>query len=290
MEARSNYVGRFAPSPTGSLHFGSLVAALASFLDARHHQGKWLLRIEDLDPPREQADAPSIIIEQLKHLGFWWDDEVSYQSHHLQRYAEVLDQLDQTDNLFPCTCSRKSFANVYPGTCRDKLEPDGSPFATRLRVNDQTIEFDDLIQGNQSFDLETEIGDFILKRKDGLFAYQLAVVVDDHDQNISHIIRGADLLDSTPRQLYLAECLNYPAPRFGHVPVMVDQEGQKLSKQAHAKAISLSESKEALRLALKVLNQPIPELPDNRSVLEQAAKDWSISLIPDRVSIPSPLI
>jgi glutamyl-Q tRNA(Asp) synthetase len=290
VEAQVNYVGRFAPSPTGALHFGSVVAALASYLDARHHHGKWLLRIEDLDPPREQPEAPGLIIEQLKHMGFRWDGEVSYQSQHLSKYDDYLNQLQRAGKLFPCTCSRKSFDKVYPGTCRNRDRPDGDPFAIRLQVIDAQVSFDDLILGPQTFDLENDIGDFVLKRKDGLFAYQLAVVADDHDQHITHIIRGADLLDSTPRQSYLAQCLNFETPQFGHIPVMVDSSGHKLSKQAHARPIALDESNHILKLALQVLGQPAPDESDNRVLLESAALQWSLGRIPSQLSIPSPVL
>lgn len=273
MESKPNYLGRFAPSPTGPLHFGSLVAALASYLDARHHKGAWLLRIEDLDPPREQPDAPQTIIEQLTHLGFQWDGEPTYQSHNLDRYQQCLDQLIDRELTFMCTCSRKSFQQVYPGKCRGILHQPG-PHAVRLEVPNVVIYFSDLIQGQQSFHLREDIGDFILRRKDGLFAYQLAVVVDDQDQNVTHVIRGSDLLDSTPKQIWLAQCLNFRPLKFGHFPVVVDASGQKLSKQAHAKSIDLSESVQALKQALKFLRQPIPTNNTPQLVLDQAIKNW----------------
>ncbi len=289
MELTPNYVGRFAPSPTGPLHFGSLVAALASYLDARHQQGVWLLRIEDLDPPREQADAPQTIINQLHQLGFRWDQKTTYQSDHHPRYQSCLDQLNEQGHLFLCTCSRKSFDLVYPGKCRGVVETQDT-HATRIQVSDEVITFNDLIQGPQSFDLASEVGDFILRRKDGLFAYQLAVVVDDHDQAVTHVIRGSDLLDSTPRQIYLAKCLGFKPPQFGHIPVMSDLAGQKLSKQAHAKPIDLSESASALKMGLTILNQPVIDATEPEQILAYAIHHWNRSRIPNQLSILSPTL
>ncbi len=289
MVANDSYVGRFAPSPTGPLHFGSLVAALASYLDARHHRGKWLLRIEDLDPPRESPSAPALIMEQLKGLGFTWDGEPLYQSERLDRYQACLDQLHAGGHLFLCTCSRKSFQQVYPGRCRGQLHTD-IPAATRIQVTDEVLQFTDLIQGVQQFHLSEQIGDFILRRKDGLFAYQLAVVVDDHDQGVTHVLRGSDLLDSTPRQLYLARCLNFRSPEFGHFPVVVDEQGQKLSKQAHADPVTLDQPEQALKAALRFLQQPIPAEDRVANIMAAAIMNWSRERIPRRMDLPSPLV
>lgn len=287
--ANDSYIGRFAPSPTGPLHFGSLVAALASYLDARHNRGRWLLRIEDLDPPRESPTAPARIVEQLQHLGFEWDGEPLFQSQRLDRYEHCLKQLESAGHLFLCTCSRKSFQHIYPGRCRGQQETD-LPAATRLQVTDEIVAFNDLIQGPQQFDLCNEIGDFILKRKDGLFAYQLAVVVDDHDQGITHVLRGSDLLDSTPRQIYLARCLDFSSPMFGHFPVVVDEQGQKLSKQAHADPITLDQPELALKAALKVLGQQLPEKKTVEQIMADAINNWSLDRIPKKMGMPSPLL
>jgi glutamyl-Q tRNA(Asp) synthetase len=287
MATTQNYVGRFAPSPTGPLHFGSLVAALASYLDARHHGGSWLLRIEDLDPPRESPTAPEQIIQQLKALGFSWDDTPVFQSQRLDRYQECLNTLWNDGRLYLCTCSRKSFAKVYPGRCRGQRQTT-KPNATRLQIPNQRLTFDDLVLGEQSFDLEKDIGDFILLRKDGLFAYQIAVVVDDHDQGVTHVIRGSDLLDSTPRQICLGQYLNFALPKFAHVPVVVDASGQKLSKQAHAKAIALDEAAGALKSALRILNQPVPGQTEPEMILADAVKNWSIYSVPKQLEVPAP--
>lgn len=289
MTANSSYVGRFAPSPTGPLHFGSLVAALASYLDARFSGGQWLLRIEDLDPPRESAEAPGIIIEQLRRLGFVWDNDPLYQSQRLNRYQDCLNQLLQSGFLFQCTCSRKSYQHVYPGRCRGQLQTD-RPAATRIQVTDEVIKFTDLFQGRQQFNLQQDIGDFILRRKDGLFAYQLAVVIDDHDQQVTHVLRGSDLLDSTPKQIYVSRCLGFATPEFGHFPVVVDHQGQKLSKQAHAAPISLDDPARALKAALRVLGQPIPQTNEIENIMAIAIKDWRRELVPNLMSVPSPLL
>jgi glutamyl-Q tRNA(Asp) synthetase len=287
MATTQNYVGRFAPSPTGPLHFGSLVAALASYLDARYHGGSWLLRIEDLDPPRESPQAPEQIMQQLKALGFVWDGTPLFQSKRLSRYQECLDTLWADNRVYLCTCSRKSFASVYPGRCRGQRHTN-QPNAIRLQLPDQVLGFDDLVLGKQSFDLNKDIGDFILRRKDGLFAYQIAVVVDDHDQGITHIIRGSDLLDSTPRQICLGQYLNFAIPKFGHVPVVVDASGQKLSKQAHARAIDLGEAAGALKQALKILQQPIPDQSEPQAILAEAIQNWSMDRIPRLLEVPAP--
>ncbi|MEO2177495.1 MAG: tRNA glutamyl-Q(34) synthetase GluQRS, partial [bacterium] len=255
MSSVKQYVGRFAPSPTGPLHLGSLVAALASYLDARANNGLWLLRIEDLDPPRESLTAPGKIVTQLHSFGLHWDGELLYQSSRLDAYAEAFDRLTESGYVFPCTCSRKAVQGVYSGTCRGRQHVTG-PSASRLLTEDRQIHFTDLIQEYQSWNLEKEIGDFIIKRKDGLFAYQLAVVVDDEYQGVNHVVRGSDLLDSTPRQIYLAEILGFRAMTFAHFPVVLGPDGHKLSKQAHAKPVTTENRAEVFNLALQALNQP----------------------------------
>ena len=197
-----SYVGRFAPSPTGPLHYGSFVAAIASFLDARHAGGKWLLRIEDLDPPRESMDSPREIIRQLLALGLNWDLEIIYQSSRLGSYDVALESIQKF--TFPCTCSRKEVPDIYPGTCRQsKHYAPVEPYAVRLEVPTHSVSINDRCLGLQTWNLEKEVGDFVIKRKDGLHAYQLAVVVDDIHHSVSHVVRGNDLLNSTPRQLAL---------------------------------------------------------------------------------------
>lgn len=258
------YIGRFAPSPSGPLHMGSLVAALASYLDARSHNGKWLMRMEDLDPPRESAEAADQILHALDALGLHWDGPVLYQSQRYPAYAEAIATLQEKHMVFACDCTRQQILDndgVYPGTCRERGLADGQDMALRCRVSDRVLTFDDAIQGRQQQQLESAVGDFVIRRKDGLYAYQLAVVVDDGFQNITHVVRGIDLLDSTPRQITLQELLNLPRPHYSHIPVIVNRDGQKLSKQHHATAIDTSRPAQLLVEALTYLQQqPDPHL------------------------------
>ncbi|MBN1380033.1 MAG: tRNA glutamyl-Q(34) synthetase GluQRS [Gammaproteobacteria bacterium] len=285
--------GRFAPSPTGPLHFGSLIAAVGSYLENRCHDGQWLIRMEDLDPPREQPGAADNILRTLDGFGFEWDGEVIYQSRRHQAYNEVLAKLTESGQLYPCTCSRKeigeqgksnAFGVVYPGTCRDPLKRDkNKDAALRLRTDNKKIVFSDAIQGEYSQQLETEIGDFLLKRRDGYFAYHLAVVVDDAEQGITHIVRGCDLLDSTPRQIYLQQLLNVPTPSYTHLPVAVNQAGQKLSKQTQAKAIDRKQASLLLWQVLDFLGQqPDIELKHETlpTIWNWAFTHWQLSKVP----------
>ncbi len=279
MTKRPGYVGRFAPSPTGPLHEGSLIAALASFLDARANDGLWLVRMEDLDRPREVPGAADRILDDLQRLGLHWDGDVIYQSRRDPAYQEALSTLRQRQACFECHCSRQEIlahGGIYPGTCRQGSQGDG-PAAIRCRVWDRQIEFVDRIQGLQRQDLAREVGDFVVLRKDGLFAYQLAVVVDDAWQGITHVVRGYDLLDSTARQIHLQGLLDYPCPSYAHIPIIVNTFGQKLSKQHFAPAIDLSDPAGALTRALQYLRQAPPsELryahPDN--ILDWAILHW----------------
>jgi glutamyl-Q tRNA(Asp) synthetase len=283
-----DYVGRFAPSPTGPLHYGSLVAALASFLDARHAGGQWLLRIEDLDPPRESIDAPQEIIRQLLAFNLHWDSEVLYQSTRLTSYDAALESI--RTSTFPCTCTRKAVPKIYPGTCRlRKHPPAGEPYAVRLRVPGHSVSIDDRVLGLQTWDLENEVGDFIIKRKDGLHAYQLAVVVDDIHYAVSHIVRGNDLLDSTPRQLALYESFEVSPPEYLHMPVLVDKSGNKLSKQAHAKPVDTSDPLSTIRNALSDLGQSTHQHCLNvKELLGKAAASWNPATIPNVHDIYAP--
>lgn len=287
MKATSNYIGRFAPSPTGPLHFGSLVSAVASFLDARKNNGTWLLRIEDLDPPRESADAPAIIIDQLRAHGLLWDGSILYQSTRLNAYAASLEELRQLKLIYPCDCIRKNLPAVYPGICRNKRpEEIKTPHAIRLLVDKPTISMEDAVLGTQAWHLNTEIGDFIVKRKDSLFAYQLAVVVDDGFQKITHIVRGADLLDSTPRQIYLADRLNLTTPNYMHIPIVLGRSGDKLSKQTNAEPINNESAIANLLQALTFLGQQCPEeFIDRKVLLENAIDNWDVSAIPKRIAL-----
>jgi glutamyl-Q tRNA(Asp) synthetase len=287
---RSTYVGRFAPSPTGPLHYGSLVSALASYVDAKHHQGLWLLRIEDLDPPRESPEAPEQIKSQLLAFGLQWDQQETYQSERLATYEEELSHLKNIGAGFYCGCSRKSLPAIYPGRCRNiTIEPD-EPHATRLVVPNIQVEIDDLNLGRQTWDLKTEVGDFIIKRKDGLFAYQLAVVVDDIRQKITHVVRGVDLLDSTPKQIAIYRHLVQPQPQYLHIPVITGRDGHKLSKQAHARPVDTSDCLGLLRQAYSNLGQK--EIHDANTVTEflsACVKDWDRKRIPSTFKISAPV-
>ncbi len=261
------YRGRFAPSPTGPLHFGSLVAALASFLQAKAQGGEWLVRIEDIDPPREVAGAADDILRTLEALGFEWDGEIVYQSRRTEAYRAALDQLLIANALYGCACTRKEIADssvagiegpVYPGTCRAGLAPGRSARALRVRTAGALIEFNDRWQGAIRRDLETEFGYFVVRRADGLFAYQLAVTVDDAAQGITEVVRGADLLESTPRQIHLQRLLDLATPGYAHLPVAVNAAGEKLSKQTAAGAVDTKNPLPVLLRALAFLGQAPP--------------------------------
>jgi glutamyl-Q tRNA(Asp) synthetase len=261
-------VGRFAPSPTGPLHFGSLVAAVASYCDVKSRSGKWLLRIEDVDTTRRVKGASEEIIRALQHYGFIWDDEIVFQSNRTDLYQHVLEQLRDRALAYPCTCSRKEVADsstrlgiegaIYPGTCRLHAAKPGIPVAWRLKTEDQLIHFQDAIQGDQQHRMATDIGDFVIKRADGLFSYQLAVAVDDAAQGVTHVVRGADLLHSTTRQIYIQQLLGYATPVYAHIPLVRNDEGQKLSKQNLAQALPVDNLKSVLIAALRFLQQPLP--------------------------------
>lgn len=304
------YRGRFAPSPTGPLHFGSLVAALGSWLEARKQDGEWLVRLEDIDWPRRVPGASDAILATLEACGLEWDGEVLYQSRRTDIYAAALHQLQTTGRLFPCGCSRKEVADsalpppptsagigsgelIYPGTCRHGLAPGRMPRAWRVNVTGTTLAFDDAIQGHIGQDLEHEVGDFVVKRADGLFAYQLAVVVDDAEQNITDVVRGADLLDSTPRQIFLQQLLGLPQPHYAHLPVAVNADGEKLSKQTFAPAIGNRRVPAALYAALQFLGQSPPaELASEqaRDILAWARTHWNLAAVPRARALPSLLL
>ena len=292
-----DYVGRFAPSPTGPLHFGSLVAALASWLDARAVGGRWILRMEDLDKPREQPGAADAILRQLEALGLTWDGPVLIQSRREHRYREALDRLRGTGLSYPCACSRREIADsalgidgahIYPGTCRAGLPPGKPARAVRVRTTGEPIRFVDRVQGECVQDVAREVGDFVVMRADGLFAYQLAVVVDDAEQGISDVVRGADLVDSTARQILLQRALGYPTPRYAHVPVAVNAAGEKLSKQTGAQAIDGAGAAPALARALIFLGHPPPvDLPP-ADLLPWARAHWDIRQVPRTRLLPAP--
>lgn len=271
------YIGRFAPSPTGPLHLGSLYAALASFLHARACQGQWLLRIDDLDGPREVAGASESIIDTLQSYGLHWDGPIVYQSSHLEGYQTIIEQLISEELVYPCTCSRKALSalktHIYPGTCRH-LKHQKPPYSLRLKSTESEIRFDDELQGQQASHFAREHGDFIIKRKDSITAYQLAVVIDDHLQNISHVVRGFDLLDSTPKQIALQNILGFKSPHYCHFPIIIDQQGNKLSKQRCAQPVSAETPQKTLFLLLELLQQNPPSQLKTASV--QKIISWGI--------------
>ncbi len=269
-------IGRFAPSPTGPLHLGSLYAALASFLQARSQQGLWLLRIDDLDTPRNVKGAADTILTTLDTLGLHWDGGVDYQSQHLDEYHDWLRQLGKNGQLYPCTCPRKRLlTDIYPGTCRHRQPPPDGPYALRVKTDPRDIAFQDGLQGFVSHNLAAGHGDFILKRKDQIIAYQFAVVIDDHRQQISHVARGIDLLEVTPRQIYLQQLLGLSTPRYMHLPVIVDSQGYKLSKQTKAAAVDLTAPHQVIFTLLGLLKQNPPASLRHAPVADQLA--WAIA-------------
>ena len=286
-----SYIGRFAPSPTGPLHAGSLVAALASYLDARAHHGQWLIRIEDIDETRTLEGAADDIIHNLAALGMQSDETILWQSQRQSRYEAAF--IDLGNSVYPCACSRKEIADsrvslsndgaaIYPGTCRSGL-PDGrSARAWRLRVPDagdalDIVEFNDRWQGHMSESLSAAVGDFVLRRADGFWAYQLAVVVDDADQGITHVVRGADLLESTARQIYLQKLLKNKIPRYLHVPVIINDRGEKLSKQTGAQALDISQPVSTLLTAAKALELDIKtnDVKSVQTFFDAAVPAWA---------------
>lgn len=292
----ATYVGRFAPSPTGPLHFGSLLAAIASYLQARKNSGRWLIRVEDIDPPREPPGADKLILDALEAFGFQWDGPVSYQSEFAARHEESLQSLLSQAKAYTCSCSRRQLSNVprgalgtiYPGTCRNGSS--GPEFAYRLKTDDEPITFTDQLQGTLSQRLESESGDFVIKRRDGLIAYHLAVVVDDADQHISEIVRGIDLLDTTPRHIYLQRQLGVPTPAYMHIPVAVNDAGQKLSKLTGAAAVDTGRAVETLALGLAALGQALPADSHDANLDELWAWDiehWDIRPLTGVKSIPA---
>jgi len=257
------YRGRFAPSPTGPLHFGSLVAALGSYLEAKTQNGEWLLRMEDLDPPRESPGAADAILRCLDLFGFEWHGEVMYQSQRHDAYAVALEQLHEDGLIFHCNCSRKALQpfTLYPGYCRNNRAHNKQGHAVRLLtlIEHPTIQFKDRLQGEHQQHIAREVGDFIIRRADGLFAYQLAVVVDDAAQGITEVIRGSDLLTVTARQIYLQQRLKLTTPSYGHLPIAINHNGEKLSKQTLAQALDPKKPTQQLWQALAFLGQHPPQ-------------------------------
>jgi len=286
------YRGRFAPSPSGPLHFGSLVAAVASYADARSRSGEWLVRIDDLDPPRVVSGATADIVRMLEACGMQWDGAVVYQSARTDAYDAALHRLSSLNVVYPCACSRREVADsaasgiegpVYPGTCRNGMAAGRAARAWRIDTRGAAVEFDDAVQGHVRRNLETEIGDFVLYRADGVFAYQLAVVVDDAEQGVTDVVRGADLLESTPRQIYLQRLLGLPTPRYCHVPVALDAAGEKLSKQTLAAPVDAARPVPALHAALRFLGQQPPDellRSDCAALWQWAIANWQRDRVP----------
>lgn len=284
------YRGRFAPSPTGPLHFGSLVAALGSYLEARTHNGEWLVRIEDLDPPRAQPGATDDILRTLEAFGFSWDGPVLL-SQRLDLYQAALDSLTRRDLAYACSCSRSELQALqtqattnapvegdelrYPGLCRNGVQHPDRNVAWRLRVNEGTTAFHDALQGELTFDVSQMVSDFVIKRRDGLFAYQLAVVVDDAAQGITHVVRGCDLLTSTPRQILLQHALELPAVHYLHLPVIMGADGRKLSKSHAAPAVVPNHAPAVLHAALQHLQQSPPHELARAPLME--IWQWAVS-------------
>jgi glutamyl-Q tRNA(Asp) synthetase len=261
------YRGRFAPSPTGHLHFGSLVAALASYLDARAAGGEWLVRMEDLDTPRTVPGADIDILRTLERFCLEWDGAVSYQSRRIDLYRAALEQLKAGGHAYPCSCPRREVVGVvYPGTCRNGVANPKRPQAWRVRAD------------------SIDTGDFVVLRADGVFAYQLAVVVDDADQGITNVVRGSDLLDSTPRQIFLQQLLGFAQPGYLHIPVVTNAAGEKLSKQTLAPALNTSETATELKSALRFLGQPEPGADSPAEILQLAIANWNSAAIPRRLT------
>jgi glutamyl-Q tRNA(Asp) synthetase len=277
------YVGRFAPSPTGDLHLGSLLAAVGSYLDARHHGGRWLVRIEDLDTPRVIPGSADRILRTLEGFGLQWDGDIIYQSQRRPLYQAALSQLESAGHTFQCSCSRRELAGAqdtgYPGTCRNGPTRGGVPTATRFRVADASVVlFDDRVQGNCRFEAH-ELGDFVIKRKDEIIAYQLAVIVDDEAQQVSDVVRGVDLLPSTAWQIALQRALSMPAPRYAHLPLVVEKSAEKLGKSRHSVPVDPAAAGPWLTAVLRLLNHPPPAELENDSparLLVWAERNWSL--------------
>jgi glutamyl-Q tRNA(Asp) synthetase len=285
------YRGRFAPSPTGPLHFGSLVAAVASFLEAKTAGGEWLIRIEDLDAPRVVPGSADEILRALEALQFEWNEPVLFQSARTDAYQRSLERLQLDSRAYPCSCSRSEIEAAqkiaptagedarYPGWCRSGVRTPGRDLAVRFRIDERPIEFFDKLQGCVRIDLTTQSGDFVIKRRDGLFAYQLAVVVDDAEQAISHVVRGLDLLHSTPRQIQLQQALGLRQPEYAHVPLVIDENKMKLSKSAGSGALDLSRPSDPLWRALRFLRQSPPlelRLSDLATLWQWAIQNWRV--------------
>ncbi len=293
----NSYIGRFAPSPTGALHFGSLVTATASYFQAKSNSGKWLVRIEDIDTEREQQGATQLILNALEAHHFFWDDAVIYQSNRQNYYQDAINKLKKLNLIYRCQCSRKSIqqylehnnlmSQTYPGICRHKNIPDNQSHTLRLLAHDKEITFIDTIQGKQVTQTSHH-GDFILQKSDGSVTYQLAVAIDDAQQNISEVVRGFDLIDSSPKQILIQSLLNYPIPKYCHLPIICHSDGTKLSKHTGAKPLENHLASAQLWKALSYLNQIPPIELKNANIQELhhwAEQNWNISKISNKHNI-----
>lgn len=284
------YRGRFAPSPSGLLHFGSLVTALASYLDAKSQQGEWLVRIEDIDPPREMKGASQLILDTLFDFGLHWDGDIVYQSQRTLQYQKVLSQLLESNSAYACQCTRakiKAIGGIYQGHCRNRNQPiENSALRVKNLIN--VNQYNDLIQGSIQGDPALANEDFVVLRRDGLFAYQLAVVVDDIAQGITHVIRGCDLLEPTVRQLTFIRQLGFQTPQYGHIPLAVTEQGYKLSKQNKAPAVDRKHPEKTLFAALQFLGQHPSRslaLGTKEELIAWATEHWQLNKVPKQREI-----
>lgn len=284
----NRYSGRFAPSPTGPLHFGSLITAVASYCDAKAHAGQWIVRIEDTDIPRIFPNSEQHILQCLDAFEFESNVDIIYQKDRLEIYESILKQLQQENQVYACECTRKMLGanHIYVGTCREK-HLDFQNQAIRVKVSHQNICFHDRLQGQHCSNLATDLGDFVLKRRDGIINYQLAVVVDDYLQGITHVVRGADLLDNTERQIWLGQILAYPKLEYMHLPLAMNAQGQKLSKQNLAQALDIQHAPQLLLQAILALGQNPVDLDQPHKMLAQAIAQWDVSRIPKGTEIPA---
>ncbi len=283
-------VGRFAPSPTGDLHFGSLVAAVGSYLQAKSSGGDWLVRMEDIDPPREVPGSADRLVSDLSRFGMKSDSPVLYQSRRTPAYESALQELLASGQAFWCGCSRSDLpaSGVYPGTCRNGLPPGKLPRSARLKVENATVRFTDRIQGEVEETLADSVGDFVIWRADGLPAYQLAVVVDDAYQQVTEVVRGMDLIGSTARQIHLQNCLGLPRPDYAHLPLAVDDEGNKLSKRLGSDPVRILPTAGALTQALAFLGQDCEAGREPGELLDRARQSWRLDRVPRSRSCPVP--
>lgn len=288
------YKGRFAPSPTGAVHFGTLLAAVGSYLQAKKNNGEWIIRMEDVDLTRKVDGADTDILHTLEAFGFEWQGEILYQSTQNEYYENTSQQLVEQSLVFPCLCTRKqlteSGSNLYPGSCRSRQLPEKNDHSLRMIARDINITFNDAVMGRQSQNMAQQCGDFIIRRRDGLFAYQLAVVVDDAMQGITEIVRGADLLDSTPRQIYLQQLLDYKTPTYCHLPLAVDSHGNKISKSEGAAKVNIKNKEKLLCKTLEFLAQKPPVDLVNCSIndiWQWAIANWNIHAVPQNKHRPA---